>query len=441
MDFGARTEGRPVRRITLLVAVALAITVTATCPAAEPVSIEIGNLATMDLAKEWLDHEIAAFMKAHPNVQVKVLPYSDPDRDLNPVHTNPFLPKNIIGLDSRAGCEAAYLAEKGDLVPVDHFLPDPDFDKNQFYDNYWDAVTYGGKVWGVPWQVWSDLLVCDMEIFKAAGIAEPPKTIHELIDMVPKLTNLEGKIEQYGLRVSMRIDPLLDWLMTLTLQQGGRIVKDNQITASDPALRSSAELLVKLVANTPSVNAQPGDVIKFEFPDRRFAMQLVQTRHLTAILGQKKYRVVPVPTLTNDQFLCPRRLYFAIRKGSDAEERSSWELIKWLVRKDVSMPRAPLGFPCRKDIVDRPEFKAWAQKGPEGLSEIFTYTAQQHDLGPFVLNRGAAISEWGTQLRPLLTGNTDYDRVLADAAGGANKLLVVLPDYRATGKKPLSMYE
>jgi ABC-type glycerol-3-phosphate transport system substrate-binding protein len=407
----------------------------------EPVSIEIGNLATMDFAKEWLDYEIVAFMKAYPNIRVNVLPYSEPDRELCPLHQNPFLPRNIIGLDSWAGAEAVYMAEKGEIVPIDAFLPDPGFDKGAFYDSYWDAVTYGGKIWGVPWQVWADVLVCDMDIFKEVGIAEPPKTINEMMEMIPKLSNLEGPVERYGLRVSQRTDSLMNLLTTLVLQQGGQILRDNKIVGSDPALRESLQLLVRLLVETPSVNAQPGNIIKFEFPDRHFGMQLVQTRHIAAILGQKKYRIIPVPTLTNDQFVCSRRLYFSVRKATPAEEKASWELIKWLVRKDVSVPRTPLGYPCRKDIVDRPEFKALAQNGPQGLEVLFTTTEIAHDLGPFVLNRGQALYAWGEGLLTLFAGERDYEGVMADAAAAGNKILFPLPNYKASGKKSPALYE
>ena len=54
------------------------------------------------------------------------------------------------------------------------------------------------------------------------------------------------------------------------------------------------------------------------------------------------------------------RHYLLIRPGTPEEEAASWKFLKWMVRKDIPLdPRGWFGWPSRKDIVDRADFKAW----------------------------------------------------------------------------------
>src|SRR5690606_30088208 len=105
---------------------------------------------------------------------------------------------------------------------------------------------------------------------------------------------------------------------------------------------------------------------------------------LGPVLNNPKLRLAPMPsfdgTATN---ACPRRLHFAIRKATPAEEQASWELIKWFSRADISLPTPLNCFPVRADLAQREEFRAQAEQGIQGLESIVEVIQHGHDLGGF----------------------------------------------------------
>lgn len=408
---------------------------------AEPVKIEIGNLATLPFAKPWLDREITRFESEYPEIEVVRFPYSDPNRFEQPLHTNPYLPRNIIGLDSSEGAEAAYLAEKGDIVPIEEFLPDPDFDMNQYYSAYWDSVRYADKTWGVPWQVRANILICNMTMFREAGIDVPPASWDELLAVSAKLTRErpDGS-KQWGLRVSTYGNSLLDVLISLILQQDGRLFKDGKIDGSDPLIVSSVLMLKQLVVDSGAVKLEDRRLVPNEADKGTYAMQLVQTPQLTNVLGDPDYQLAPMPALEMSKTLCPRRFYFVIRRSTPEQEEASWELVKWLSRKDVSLPTKPLGYPCRRDIVEHPNFEVLAARAPKNVETIFTSAEHTVDIVPPVLNRSRALAAWGQGLLPILMGAPNPQAVSLEAAAKANEILVPLPSVREN-KKSLGIYK
>ncbi len=117
------------------------------------VTIEVGMLGASDKdgAEEWFMGELRAFREAHPNIGVTTLAIGGPSRYERRVESMPALAKNVIGIDGWSGYEAAYLASRDLIVPLDDYLLDPSFDLDAFPENLFDAVTYNGKVWGIPW--------------------------------------------------------------------------------------------------------------------------------------------------------------------------------------------------------------------------------------------------------------------------------------------------
>lgn len=418
--------------VTLVAAVAL-------CPvtSAEPatatekaVEIEIGNLASSEDSISWLNAEIDAFEKVHPYIKVTRKDFVNPWREAHPLNSGPELARNIIGIDSHMGDEVPYLVERGDIVPIEQFLPDPDFDAGAFDENLWDGIRYQSKRWGVPWEVWGDVLVLDWELFEDAGITSPPATWEELLTDARLLTKTKSDPagpEQWGLRLSSRDDTLQTLLLTLVFQQDGEVMKDGTFDLDTPQMRKALELMHELGFSAGVAKIDRRSLAEV-LTDRsvRYAIHFEYNNRVAPVMNNSKFRLAPMPTLGGRNVtFSARRLYFAIRRSTLDEERASWELVKWFSRPDVSLP-APLStFPCRNDIATRPEFREREAKGVQGLGALLETIRTSRDLGDFANNRLAGLNSFSKDFAAVLTGDRKFDDVVAEAESRANSLIVV----------------
>ncbi len=98
-------------------------------------------------------------------------------------------------------------AENGWIVPVDNFtkdaaITDPNLNLKGFFPLLLDAFgTWGGKVYGLPFDNYSGLMFYNQCMLKAAGFDKPPQTWQELKDVYgPKLTQPDKKQFAYALQ-------------------------------------------------------------------------------------------------------------------------------------------------------------------------------------------------------------------------------------------------
>lgn len=415
----------------------------APAPGGGIVEIEIGNLSAPETAVAWLSNEVQSFMAAHPEIRVTVTSFTEPERIGFPLLMSPPMGANIIGLDSMSGYEAPYCAEKGLIVPIDGFLPDPDFSFDLFYDNYWDCVRYDGKIWGVPWLAYTDLLVCDVPIFEAAGIKTPPATWEELFDLAGQLTkdtNGDKQPEQWGLRVSTKDNSLVGVLISSILQKGARLMRDGQFDLTDPALLDGPKYILKTATQSGKVKTDPRPLTEvLKDPVAKYAMHIVRGHQLGENLKNPRLMLAPLPTFGPQVTMCQWRLYLAVRKSTPEKERASWQFLKWISRKDVSMPAVLEGYPCRKDFVEREDFKALAVTGAKNLETLYTATAWGVDYGEQVINRSAAMDHIGSALLPLVLGVSTPEILIPKAQAEANAMLQPIPSSEKAS--PLELYK
>lgn len=410
-------------------------------PRADIVTIEIGNLVAQEFTIPWLNQEIDRFNETHPNIHVQAGVLNQPKRYRTPLHEQDHLPRNILGIDSWQGGEVAYLVERGELVSIDSFLPDPEFSFLDYYANYWDAVTYGGARWGVPWLAESNVILCDWALFEAAGIHEPPRTWAELMSYAERLTDVHSKIPQWGLRLRQN-GTLLNLLTSFMFQHGGEVIVDHSFTTPNPEAAAGLIEFMNIIEAQDRVrqDSRPLNEVLLD-QSVRYAMHLVSSNELASVLERRDFRIAPVPSTGAPLFVAPGRLYYAIRKSSTEEQLASWELVKWLSRKDVSLPRIPLGYPCRKDVVERYDFQRLADGGVAGLDILFTGPGRERDLGGFVLNRGRAFDRWGRSIgMQILRGETDTAKVLRNAKTAGDKELQPLSSLKKGGDPGIDFF-
>ncbi len=137
---------------------------------------------------------IPAFEKLHPNVTVKAqaLPYDDLRQKLLAAVAGGETPDLV-----RA--DIIWVPEFGDLgalAPLDQEMPDFATYKDQVYAGPLATNFYGGHYYGLPLDTNTRVIFYHPDVFKAAGIADPPKTFDDFAADCAKIKAL-GKADTY----------------------------------------------------------------------------------------------------------------------------------------------------------------------------------------------------------------------------------------------------
>lgn len=348
------------------------------------ITIEIGNLAFGDHsqtplarfeggadaaygAQAWLLGEFESFMEAHPNIRVTTSNLAEPKRANTPMHQLTKLARNIVGLDLRYGGELGYLINNDLIIPIDFFLPDPDFSKGEIWDALWKPMEIEGLTWGVPWAAEVVMFVCNRPLYEAAGL-DLPTTTAEMNDSVRILTkdfDGDGNIDQWGRTRYMDGAGGIAVCMAYA-QSGGSIMNDTGFDMTHPAL---VDVIMSMARSVRAgYNVFDRDWLNIE----RTASRHILTSKVNIIADSDRYALIPVPTDGKQRVEIGAGLFYAIRRSTPQEERASWELIKWLSRRDVAMPQYWGGYPVRKDFIDREDFRERTKDGARNLELMYT---------------------------------------------------------------------
>ncbi len=143
------------------------------------------------------------------------------------------------------------------LYPLDSLLQvTPEFDVDDFFPVFKDAFKYNGKYYGFGKDFNAYVLFYNEEMFKEAGLKEPPKNWKELREYAKTLTkdtNGDGKIDQFGFIV----EPSMDMVMPFAFQNKAEILSDsNEIKIGEPEFIEAVEFFTSLykdqIATIPS---------------------------------------------------------------------------------------------------------------------------------------------------------------------------------------------
>ena len=404
------------------------------------VSLEIGMLGANEKrgGTEWITAEIKRFSSTNPHYKIAMLNIDEPKRWYVPIENIPALPRNVFGISSLMGYEPMYLAARDEIVPIEEFLPDPDFKKEDFYEPLWDPITYDGKTWGVPWCSDPRMIICDWRLFEEAGFSEMPRTWEELLEVAGRLTkdtDGDGEIDQWGFRID-NVDEVDFWMITMVLQKGGKLFSDLGLDATDPALREAIKTVQRFIASGYT------KIYPYQAkPNERFAMQFEDVWSINSEPGapeqfhdrQPDFRLMPLPTDGEDVQLNYSTLYLTIRRSTPEQEAASWELVKWLTRRDVTMPTFWGGYPCRKDFVEREDFKASRTKSFPNLELAYQLNGKLKNYGP--KNIQGLFAGWQVLFEKnidlAIQQGTDIDAALNKGSKEAAALIKIMPEPRS----------
>src|SRR5690606_23070609 len=137
-----------------------------------------------------------------------------------------------------------------------------------------------GKRWAVPFLCNAYALICDSSLFEGAGIAEPPATWDEYLEVAQRLTrdsDGNGTIDQIGGNIGFpsRFDVPKSFLWkTMVLQKGGYFVKNGRFDLNHESLREAYEFIQKMMA-TGAVEDVPSNFgVVLRDTERHYAMHI-----------------------------------------------------------------------------------------------------------------------------------------------------------------------
>ncbi|SMF46101.1 multiple sugar transport system substrate-binding protein [Xaviernesmea oryzae] len=287
--------------------------------------------------------------------------------------------------------ENSLLPEAPDDVAA--FVKDPkNFDK--FFS---DTASYDGTVYGVPLFRGQGALYYNTDMFKAAGLTEPPKTMEDYSKYAEKLTKRDasGKatVSGWSLRLSGGGQGIAEKFWINMHQYGGAILvpagdgkwkADFANEAGRKALKQYLENIYTLKTVTPEM---PADADAFE---RGQTAMFIRESWVIGDIAKKapdlKYATAPLP---KGSIALPTNLYVA---GDDADigwefakAASSPENLVWLLENVGWLPNRS-GVDYSSVTAKQPAFAAFVNY-PQGY-EFFTLPS----IGPIeeILTRVAA---------------------------------------------------
>ena len=196
----------------------------ASAVAAEPVQLSFwypvdvgGGLAKV------IDGLVGDFNRTHPDIQVTATYTGNYDVTLQKIQASKLagtLPDVAVTEISSVPVLAALAAAQ----PVDELIDSSDGKK--FLDRFWPSMllncTYGGKVYGVPFQRSTPVMYYNKDAFREVGLdpEKPPVTWDELISVAQKLTTRKGeRTTRWGIELPLEA---FNWFYyALTYANGG----------------------------------------------------------------------------------------------------------------------------------------------------------------------------------------------------------------------------
>lgn len=167
---------------------------------------------------DYFNQLIADFEAENPDTTVKWVdvPWSDMETKILAAVSAGNAP-DVVNLNPNF---ASQLAAKGAWLTLDDKLSATE--QAVYLPKIWQATQINGDSFGFPWYLTARVTLYNSEIFKAAGITDPPKTFEELATVAKKIKEKTGK---YAFFISFVPEDAADVLQSF-IQMGVPLVDD-----------------------------------------------------------------------------------------------------------------------------------------------------------------------------------------------------------------------
>lgn len=222
-----------------------------------------------------------------------------------------------------------------DLLPtppdaVDAFVKDP----ANFGQFFVDSASSNGKVYGVPLMRGQGALFYNTDMFAAAGLTEPPKTMADYTTYAEKLTQRDASgnptVSGWSLRLSGGGQGIAEKFWINMFQYGGNVLepagdgKWKANYANDAGVKALGQYLDLLYTKNTVKPDMPADAEAFE---RGQTAMFIRESWVIADIAAKapdlKYSTAPLPT---GSIALPTNLYVA-GDGPEADTAAAWDFV------------------------------------------------------------------------------------------------------------------
>ncbi|WP_441247417.1 ABC transporter substrate-binding protein [Kitasatospora sp. McL0602] len=280
-----------------------------------------------------------------------------------------------------------FMIDSRQTVPAQAFVDKDKYSLSDIEPNIRNYYTANGSLASMPFNSSMPLLYLNTDAFKEAGLdpLKPPQTLDELGEAAKKLTKKDanGQTVRYGFGAAIYgwfVEQLIAESGTLYCDQGnGRTGKATKALFDSAQGAQAVQWWADLVkggyaANTGRV---PADA-QAAFKSGKVAMHLESTGVLRGYTEAAKFTVGTAPfpkisaTDTGGPAIGGASLWIDGPGHSDAEQRASWELVKYLsAPEQQAVWHTGTGyFPVNSKALDDPKDKEWVAKYPQFRTAI-----------------------------------------------------------------------
>ena len=358
----------------LLAAVTVAFA--ASAAAAEPVQLSFWYPVDLGggLAKV-IDGLVGDFNKSHPDIQVTATYTGNYDVTLQKIQASKLagtLPDVAVTEIS----SVPVLGGLGAAQPIDDLIASSG--GRQFLDRFWPSMllncTYGGKVYGVPFQRSTPVMYYNKDAFAEAGLdpEKPPMTWDELISVAQKLTKREGeRTTRWGIELPLEA---FNWFYyALTYSNGGETLSADgtKVLWDQPknieALQFWHDLVNKYKVTPPYTPWNDGPQ---EFAAGKTAMVWHSTGSQAFMRQNVKFHWGLGRIPKNTQFGPPSGGGNMLMYSADpARRKAAWTFVTWMSEAPQAARWSIASGYLATNIAswDRPEMQEFTKEHPEVL--------------------------------------------------------------------------
>ncbi|MDA8248110.1 MAG: sugar ABC transporter substrate-binding protein, partial [Rhodospirillales bacterium] len=335
-------------------------------------------------------------------------------------------------------------AENGWILPIDKFasdssITDPNLNLKGFFPLLLNAFgSWGGKVYGLPFDNYSGLLFYNKCQLKDAGFDRPPATWEELKDVyAPRLTDKAKNHYAYALQSLRGETQSADSFMRMLWPFGGSLL--DKTFHSNLLSKESQDGLKFRQALLPYM---PPGVVSYDHAEAVNALAQGQVSMITewsafysTLTDPKTSKITDclavAPEPKGPAGRLPALGGFSLAVASQAPEKAqkaSWLFIQWATSEDIARAYVEAGgVSGRMAIYEQPDIKAkyqfvepmvesWQNGVPQfrprfpawpAISEIIAEWGSKMELGQVSTEQGA--KEIGSRMEPILAKEGYYD--------------------------------
>lgn len=277
---------------------------------------------------------------------------------------------SAVGYDSLVPVQTMFDQGKADLISKDDIEP-----------NMLRAYTYQNTLVGMPVSCSALLLYYNKDMFKEAGIANPPTTIDEMAKDISKLMVKKGDtVERYGLNVAVRRYQMANFIggqgdyNFFGDNEGGRLAPMTRVTFGDDGTLRAFLTEWKKVIDTGGYKPSEDDINE-EFALQMHAMVMMSTARIgkiRALVGNNfNWGVAPIPKVNASDkggISVGGSCVVMFDPDKDPEQvQAAWEFVQYLASPEAQFKfhKATGYIPVNKKVYELPGIDEHFAANPE----------------------------------------------------------------------------